>query len=176
VEAAGTGLGAVRIDSGDPSALAVETRRQLDAPGAKDTQIVVTSDVDEFAIAALAAAPVAAAGAGTSLVTGAGAPTCSLVCTLVAREGRSGEMEPVAKASTLKTSVGGRKAGARRLREGRAVEELLVTGPDDAVAAWRSSDEEVRDLMVDLVRDGDVVDGWTGADGVRRAAARHEAS
>jgi len=176
VEAAGTELGAVRIDSGDLAALAVETRRQLDELGAKDTKIVVTSDLDEFAIAALAAAPVDAYGVGTSLVTGSGAPTCGMVYKLVAREGASGEMEPVAKASTLKTSVGGRKAGARRLRGGRAVEELLVTGPDAAVAVWRSRDEDLRDLMVDLVVEGEAVDGWTGPEGVRRAAERHLAS
>src|SRR5690606_15363183 len=170
------GLGAVRIDSGDLGALAVETRRQLDSLGATGTKIVVTSDLDEFAIAALAAAPVDAYGVGTSLVTGSGAPTCGMVYKLVAREGATGAMDPVAKASTLKTSVGGRKAGARRLREGRAVAELLVSGPDDAVARWRSTDADVRELMVDLVVEGEALDGWTGADGVRRAAARHEAS
>src|SRR5690606_22714963 len=131
-------------------------------------------DLDESAIASLAAAPVDAYGVGTSLVTGSGAPTCGMVYKLVAREGVSGEMEPVAKASTLKTSVGGRKAGARRLAAGRAAAELLVVGPDDAVAAWRSGDDDVRDLMVDLVTRGETHDGWTGADGVRRAAARHQ--
>lgn len=176
VEAAGTELGAVRIDSGDLGALAVETRRQLDELGALDTKIVVTSDLDEFAIAALAAAPVDAYGVGTSLVTGSGAPTCGMVYKLVAREGASGDMEPVAKASTLKTSVGGRKAGARRLAEGRAVEEVLVTGDDDAVAAWRSTDDGLRELMVDLVEHGETVEGWTGPEGVRRAAERHESS
>jgi len=30
--------------------------------------------------------------------------------------------------------------------------------------------------MVDLVSRGEVVGGWTGADGVHRAAARHESS
>ena len=38
------------------------------------TRIVVTGDLDEYAIAALAAAPVDAYGVGTSLVTGSGAP------------------------------------------------------------------------------------------------------
>src|SRR5690554_139700 len=176
VEAAGTGLGAVRIDSGDLGALAVETRRQLDSLGATGTKIVVTSDLDEFAIAALAAAPVDAYGVGTSLVTGSGAPTCGMVYKLVAREGATGAMEPVAKASTLKTSVGGRKSAARRVRSGRAVEEVLVTGPDDDVAAWRPEHEDLRPLMVELVQDGEVLPGWTGPEGVRRAAERHAAS
>ena len=69
---AGTGLGAVRLDSGDLGALAFEVRAQLDALGATGTRIVVTSDLDEYAIAALAAAPVDAYGVGTQLVTGSG--------------------------------------------------------------------------------------------------------
>ena len=49
----GTGLGAVRLDSGDLGVLAVRVRAQLDDLGATGTRIVVTSDLDEFAIAAL---------------------------------------------------------------------------------------------------------------------------
>ncbi|MCR6689512.1 nicotinate phosphoribosyltransferase [Cellulomonas sp.] len=180
--AAGTGLGAVRLDSGDLGALAHEVRAQLDAAGATGTRITVTSDLDEYAIAALAVAPVDSYGVGTSLVTGSGAPTCGMVYKLVAREGSDGVLAPVAKASRSKTSVGGRKAAARRLVDGRAVEEVLVTGPDDAVRAWapdgRPDDEHgaLRALHVPLVTDGVVDDRWTGAQGVRTAARRHHDS
>ena len=85
-------LGAVRIDSGDLGVLAHEVRAQLDALGATGTRIMVTSDLDEFAIAALAAAPVDAYGVGTQLVTGSGHPTCGFVYKLVAREGDDGEL------------------------------------------------------------------------------------
>lgn len=74
VELAGPKLGAVRIDSGDLAAAAQEVREQLDALGAFNTRILVTSDLDEYAIAALAAAPVDGYGVGTSLVTGSGCP------------------------------------------------------------------------------------------------------
>ncbi len=90
VEVAGTGLGAVRLDSGDLGALAREVRAQLDALGATGTRIVVTSDLDEYAIAALASAPVDAYGVGTELVTGSGHPTCGFVYKLVSREGVDG--------------------------------------------------------------------------------------
>ena len=70
------------------SSQAREVRAQLDALGAHDTRIVVTSDLDEYAIAALAAAPVDGYGVGTSLVTGSGAPTAGMVYKLVARDGR----------------------------------------------------------------------------------------
>ena len=91
VEVAGTGLGAVRIDSGDLGVLAQQVRAQLDGLGATGTRIIVTSDLDEHAIAALAAAPVDGYGVGTSLVTGSGHPTCGFVYKLVSREGTDGD-------------------------------------------------------------------------------------
>lgn len=177
VAVAGPGLGAVRLDSGDLGVLAHEVRAQLDGLGATGTRIVVTSDLDEHAIASLAVAPVDAYGVGTSVVTGSGAPTCGMVYKLVAREGRDGTLEPVAKASRLKTSVGGRKGAARRLDdEGRAVEEVLVTGPDSEVTSWSPEDQSLRPLHVPLVVHGAVDTRWTGAAGVRTAAERHRAS
>lgn len=152
VEVAGPELGAVRIDSGDLLTQAAEVRTQLDALGAVRTKIVVTSDLDEFAIAGLRAAPVDVYGVGTSLVTGSGAPTAGMVYKLVAREDRTGELVGVAKASKDKKSVGGRKwAMRRRTPEGVAEAEVIGIGehPRD--------DGNDRPLMVDLVRDGERV-------------------
>ncbi len=177
VAAAGPGLGAVRIDSGDLPTVAADVRRLLDELGATGTRIVVSSDLDEHAIASLAVAPVDAYGVGTSVVTGAGAPTCGMVYKLVAREGPDGTMEPVAKASSRKSSRGGRKCAARRLDdEARAVEEVVVTGPDDAVASWQPVEDDLRPLMVPLVHHGAVDPRWTGSAGVVHAAERHAAS
>ena len=47
VEVAGTSLGGVRLDSGDLVVQASEVREELDALGATETKIVVTSDLDE---------------------------------------------------------------------------------------------------------------------------------
>src|SRR5690606_71948 len=116
VELAGPSLGGVRLDSGDLGALARSVREQLDALGATGTRIVVTGDLDEYGIAALAAAPVDGYGVGTALVTGSGAPTASLVYKLVARADRPGEdvsLRPVAKRSPGKPSRGGRKTAVR---------------------------------------------------------------
>ncbi|MBO1751696.1 nicotinate phosphoribosyltransferase [Actinotalea sp. BY-33] len=177
VAAAGTGLGAVRLDSGDLPTLAHEVRAQLDRLGATSTRIVVSSDLDEHAIAALAAAPVDSYGVGTSVVTGSGAPTCGMVYKLVAREGRDGTLEPVAKASGAKSSQGGRKVAARSLdQDGRAVEEVVVSGLDHAVTAWEPEREDLRGLHVPLVVEGAIDSRWTGAAGVTIAARRHEAS
>ncbi len=177
VAAGGTGLGAVRLDSGDLGALAQEVRVQLDALGATGTSIVVTSDLDEHAIAALAVAPVDSYGVGTSVVTGSGAPTCGMVYKLVAREGRDGTLEPVAKASRAKVGTGGRKAAARRLGgDGRAVAEVLVTGSDAAVRGWAPAEPELRALHVPLVTAGTVDTRWTGPAAVGRASERHRLS
>lgn len=159
VEIAGPDLGAVRLDSGDLGVLAHEVRAQLDALGATGTRIVVTSDLDEHAIAALAAAPVDAYGVGTELVTGSGHPTCGFVYKLVARAGDDGEMVSVAKRSTDKGSVGGRKHAARRLdASGVATTEVVgAAAPDDA---------HHRQLLVPLVSGGEVV-GRTTLDEAR---------
>jgi nicotinate phosphoribosyltransferase len=129
VEVAGPELGAVRIDSGDLPSLAVAVREQLDDLGATRTRVIVTSDLDEYAIAALAAAPVDGYGVGTSVVTGSGHPTCGFVYKLVAREAASGELVGVAKASRDKTSIGGRKWALRRLdASGTAEAEVVGIG------------------------------------------------
>jgi nicotinate phosphoribosyltransferase len=167
MEIAGPELGAVRLDSGDLLIQAQEVRAQLDAAGNRDTKIIVTSDLDEYAIAALAAAPVSGYGVGTALVTGSGAPTASMVYKLVARENAAGELERVAKASKDKKSIGGRKWAMRRRNEaGVATAEVVGIGeaPED--------DGDDRPLMIDLVRDGEVVDHQD----IHEARARHEAS
>ncbi|MFD5187417.1 nicotinate phosphoribosyltransferase [Streptomyces sp. NPDC058357] len=155
VEIAGTELGAVRIDSGDLLLVAHRVRQQLDELGATETKIVVTSDLDEYAIASLAAAPVDAYGVGTQLVTGSGQPTCSMVYKLVARAGSADPAEPlrpVAKKSLgAKSSVGGRKWAARRLDEhGVAEAEVVGTGAVPPELADRQ-------LLVELVRDGEAI-------------------
>jgi nicotinate phosphoribosyltransferase len=122
IEVAGPQLGAVRIDSGDLAVHAHRARAQLDALGATGTRILVSGDLDEYAIAALAAAPVDVYGAGTSVVTGSGAPTAGLVYKLVEVDGR-----PVAKRSESKASQGGAKQAWRSHRAtGTAVEEIVL--------------------------------------------------
>ncbi|MDQ0581304.1 nicotinate phosphoribosyltransferase [Streptomyces rishiriensis] len=164
VEVAGPELGAVRIDSGDLLLVAHRVRQQLDELGATDTRIIVTSDLDEYAIASLAAAPVDAYGVGTQLVTGSGHPTGSMVYKLVARTGSAdphAPLVPVAKKSSGgKTSMGGRKWAARRPdADGVAEAEVVGTGPVPAELAGHQ-------LLVELVKGGEVV-GREPLDAVR---------
>lgn len=144
IRAAGNGLGAIRLDSGDLGSLAVEARELLDSLGATDTRIIVTSDLDEYAIAALRAAPVDGYGVGTSLVTGSGAPTAGLVYKLVERDG-----VPVAKKASGKGSVGGAKTAVRRHdAQGRMTQESVAI---DGAPAQQAGDVA---LQVPYVLDG----------------------
>lgn len=166
VRVAGPQLGAVRIDSGDLATQVAAVRAQLDALGARHTRITVTSDLDEYTIAALRAAPVDSYGVGTSVVTGSGHVASGMVYKLVAHEGDDGQWVPVAKRSTAKVGVGGRKHPVRSLAEGVAVAETIHVGE-----APESPDG--RDLLVSLVTGGAVDNRYRGRAGTERARDHH---
>ncbi len=194
VEVAGTALGAVRLDSGDLAAVARATRAQLDGLGAQATRIIVTGDLDEHAIASLAASPVDGYGVGTRLVTGSGAPTTGFVYKLVEVAGTA-----VAKASVGKSTRGGRKHLTRRHgRDGVAVADVITTPVRGAEPAAKRDESHTgtgtgrpraprgpeagpswpeRPLLVPLVRGGRILDSdATTAEGLRAARAHHQAA
>ncbi|RBY79823.1 nicotinate phosphoribosyltransferase [Geodermatophilus sp. TF02-6] len=163
VEVAGPELGAIRLDSGDLPTLAAHARQLLDELGATRTRIIVTSDLDEFAISGLMVAPVDGYGVGTSLVTGSGAPTAGMVYKLVERDG-----VPVAKRSEGKNSVGGRKSAVRRHDAlGTATAEVVSSAP------IRPQDGD-RPLVVALVRGGEPCAPAPPREALVTARAHHE--
>ena len=166
VEVAGPGLGAVRIDSGDLGVLARQVREQLDGMGATKTRIVVSGDLDEFAIAALRAEPVDIYGVGTSVVTGSGAPTAGMVYKLVEVDGI-----PVEKRSSHKESHGGRKSAVRLAKpSGTIVEEVIHLAAEPPPQAGPTA----RALTVELVKGGEpVADPGLDAARERVAAGLH---
>lgn len=162
-------LGAIRLDSGDLAEQAFDIRELLDELGASKTRIIVTSDLDEYQLAALRGAPVDGYGVGTSLVTGSGHPTCSFVYKLVARasdDDPASELVPVEKKSANKATVGGRKFALRRLND-RGVAEAEVVG----VGQPPQGDHNDRAILVELVKGGEVV----GAEPLEAARERHAA-
>ncbi len=162
IAVAGPGLGAVRIDSGDLGVVARQARVQLDELGAVNTRIVVSGDLDEYAIAALRADPVDVYGVGTSVVTGSGAPTAGMVYKLVEVDGIA-----VRKRSSRKESHGGRKDALRVLRpSGIAVEEIV-----HPAGAPPPTGEPHRALSVPLVRGGQRTGAGAGIDAARRRVA-----
>ena len=166
ISVAGTKLGGVRIDSGDLPIEVAKARQLLDKLGATDTKITVTNDLDEFAIASLAAAPVDAYGVGTSVVTGSGVPAAGFVYKMVAYQNESGEWHEVSKQSAKKTNLGGKKHAVRSHEQDVATAELISASNIDV-----SSDQ--RQLLVELVMQGEIQPGLTGKAGVDSARAHH---
>lgn len=173
IRVAGTSLGGVRIDSGDLPTVAAAVREQLDGLGATATKITVTSDLDEYAIAALAASPVDSYGVGTSVVTGSGSPTAGMVYKLVARQDGAGGWVGVAKASTDKGSKGGRKAAFRTLSRGTATSELIAVSDGFEAVQTAVDHPEARALQVTLVDHGQADASFEGPAGVAAARDHH---
>ncbi|HCS60544.1 MAG TPA: nicotinate phosphoribosyltransferase [Microbacterium sp.] len=173
IRVAGTSLGGVRLDSGDLPTVASAVRTQLDELGATETKITVTSDLDEYAIAALAASPVDSYGVGTSVVTGSGYPTAGMVYKLVARQDPSGSWVSVAKASSDKKSRGGRKAAFRTIRDGVATAETVVVSDGFENLSTPQEHPDSRALQVALVDHGEIDPTFEGAEGTASARAHH---
>ncbi len=174
---AGGELGAVRLDSGDLVAQAFQVRKQLDDLGATSTKITVTSDLDEYAIAALNAAPVDSYGVGTRVVTGSGHPTAQLVYKLVSRETDDGGWKEVAKKSESKASVGGLKvAGRTHDVTGRATAEIVVSAETWEDGLEYLKQHNARPLQVKLVSGGEIAREYMQPDSLARAAEQHRNS
>jgi nicotinate phosphoribosyltransferase len=116
-------VGALRLDSGDLTALARETRRLLDAAGLQEVQIFASSSLDEYEIEALVAsgAPIDAFGVGTGMGVSSDAPSIDIVYKLVeyAGQGRT-------KFSKQKPILPGRKQVFRREQNGGAVGDVIA--------------------------------------------------
>jgi nicotinate phosphoribosyltransferase len=169
VSIAGPTLGAVRIDSGDLPSQVAAVRAQLDMLGAPNTKITVTNDLDEYTIAALRAAPVDSYGVGTSVVTGSGHPASGMVFKLVSRQDDAGDWIDVAKKSTAKATVAGRKYPVRSLQHGVASSETIYL---DEPAASTSE----RPLLATLMADGVADPAFIGEAGTQHARAQRAAS
>ena len=172
-EAAGSELGAVRIDSGDLKTVVEEVRSQLDSLGALKTKITVTNDLDEYTIAALSDSSVDTFGVGTSVVTGSGSPTMSMVYKLVAREvsshnGSNKFYEPVAKLSPHKSSRGGKKEAYRIIKNNQASAEVIVQSGKLAELA-----KDAQPITTELMISGQGVPEHLGKAGLEAARQRH---
>ncbi|MFC9618932.1 nicotinate phosphoribosyltransferase [Streptomyces sp. NPDC056930] len=108
------GLGpgcAIRLDSGDLGALAVQARTILDAAGLRKTRIVASGGLDEFAVDSLvrSEAPIDTYAVGTRIGVCADAPYLDSAYKLVEYDSR-----PVMKLSSAKVTAPGRKQVFRR--------------------------------------------------------------
>jgi nicotinate phosphoribosyltransferase len=158
VAVAGTDLGAIRLDSGDPKVESKKARALLDSLGAVKTRIVVTGDLDEFSIRGLADYPVDTYGVGTQLVIGSGAPTAKMVYKLVAKaesDRKDAPMIAVEKKSAGKGSRGGRKIAHREM------DSLGYIARESIVARSVENSGEVlpgRPLQIRVINKGKLID------------------
>lgn len=117
---------AIRLDSGDLQALAVESRKLLDESGRTNVRILVSGDLNEEKICALerSKAPIDCYCVGTELIVSADAPTCNLVYKLVEID-QQGTVRPRIKASEKKATMPYRKNVFRQITEGHFSRDLL---------------------------------------------------
>jgi nicotinate phosphoribosyltransferase len=126
----GVAFAAVRLDSGDLSALARSVRSIFDAAGFTGIRIFASGNLDEYRVATLlqSGAPIDGFGIGTSLVTSADAPSLDAVYKLQEYGGK-----PRRKRSTAKATWPGRKQVFRRYApDGRMDCDWLTEESDPA--------------------------------------------
>jgi nicotinate phosphoribosyltransferase len=128
LEAAGIAIRAVRLDSGDLTALSRCVRRILDAGGLKDVTIFASGGLDEDSIAAMVAAgaPIDGFGVGTSLTTSSDVPALDCAYKLEEYAGLARR-----KRSTGKATWPGRKQVWRRYGpDGRMCGDVMSVESD----------------------------------------------
>jgi nicotinate phosphoribosyltransferase len=163
LEARGSRLVGVRLDSGDLNQLSRTARKMLDAAGLPDVQIVASGGLDEFSIGALvtARAPISAYGVGTLAGVSADAPWSDTVYKQVRYGGC-----PVAKFSPGKATYPGPKQVWRCFdkSDGRIVHDHLTTAdaePPERIAL---------PLLGEVMRDGTLVGELPSLEQVRERA------
>ncbi|MBG01078.1 MAG: nicotinate phosphoribosyltransferase, partial [Acidimicrobiaceae bacterium] len=134
----------------------------LDSLGATAAQIMVSGDLDEYKIKKLSDCPIDAFESGHRLVTGSGAPSAGFVFKLVEIGDSSNaldHMRPVAKNSTGKESIGGKKHAKRLLSNDLIAQEEILTIGQDAFEIAPLPNE--RYLQTPLCTKGNFISDWT---------------
>lgn len=118
---------AVRLDSGDLTALSIAVREVFDRGGRPEVKVVASGDLDELKIDAMerAGARIDTYGVGTELATSRDHPALGGVYKLVETRGADGEVRHPVKLAADKASWPGLKQVWRREQAGRATGDLL---------------------------------------------------
>ena len=170
----GEHLTGVRIDSGDLAWHAKLARKMLDDAGLTDTGVVLSNDLDEFAIKSIidSGAQVASWGVGTKLVTAYDQPALGGVYKLAAkRMGTDGPWEPCMKVtgqSSKQTVPGvldvrryfhdsGKLAGDMVYDVTHGIERERIIDPADELRQKNLSGKKYITLLEPLARQGRVV-------------------
>ena len=121
-------VGALRLDSGDLSALAKEARAMLDEAGLEGVALFASGGLDEFAIRALMeeGAPLDGFGVGTSMGVVRDQPALDSAYKLCSYAGA-----PRMKLSSAKSNLPGRKQVFRFSENGTATRDVIATEGED---------------------------------------------
>ena len=188
-ELAGRGVNmiGIRLDSGDLAYLSIEARKILDAAGLESAAIVASNDLDEHIIASLKdqGAAINVWGVGTKLATGYDQPALNGVYKLTAIRKPGEDWQPKVKISeqTAKVST----PGVLQVRRYRNAEEfiadmtfdetigvngdIVIVDPTDPTRRKSvPGDLEYQDLLVPVVRTGQVVHDTPPIDAIRQRA------
>jgi nicotinate phosphoribosyltransferase len=154
--------------------LSKKARRMLDEAGLQETNIVASSDLDEWTIRDLVmqGARIDSWGVGTSLITSKDSPALGGVFKLVAQV-QGEEMVPCIKVSENPNKITnpGRKKVLRLLVEGKAVADLIALAQEnihpeeplelfDPVHTYKRKTVQkftVEELLVPVILEGDLV-------------------
>lgn len=154
---------AVRLDSGELSALSRAARQRLDAAGFPQVKIVASSGLDEYAIRDLvdSGVPIDAFGVGTEWAAVADAASIDFAYKLAEYNG-----EPRIKASSNKSTWPGPKQVWRRMQGG------LMVG-DTVAAADEPAPKDAEPLLQPAIRAGQACSGaLPSLEAVRERAGR----
>ena len=165
----------IRLDSGDLAYLSRQARKMLDEAGFESAKIFVSNDIDEKVLLALAQqdAKIDVYGIGTKLITSFNNAALGGVYKLSAIEGEDGTMLPKIKVSNShgKTTNPGVKKIVRIYTDGMAMADLIcleddtfdttkpltIFHPEQTYKKTTFDNYEVRELMVDVFKDGKLV-------------------
>jgi nicotinate phosphoribosyltransferase len=179
----------IRLDSGDLAYLSIEARKILDDAGLTDAQILASNDLDEHLIESLKqqGATITQWGVGTKLVTAYDQPALGGVYKLSAIRDTPAApwqyklklSEQLAKVSTpgvlqvRRFTRNGQFAGDVIYDEPDGISELpTIVDPKDVTRRKRMDVDAVgEDLLVPVVRGGQVVYDAPALDAIRRRAA-----
>jgi nicotinate phosphoribosyltransferase len=147
MEAAGTRLQYVRLDSGDMAAISKEVRQVLDANGLNYVRILASGGYDEFKIARVLAdgAQIDSFAVGTKMGVSADAPYFDIAYKLVKYGGR-----PVMKLSTGKVTLVDKKQVWRYFDETGCLARDVIALRDEPVAG-------AQPLLLPVMRDGKIL-------------------
>ena len=165
----------IRLDSGDLAYLSRESRKMLDESGFPDAKIFVSNDIDEKVLLSLAQqeAKIDVYGIGTKLITSFNNAALGGVYKLSAIEDEKGNMTPKIKVSNShgKTTNPGVKKIVRIYTDGMAMADLIcladdtfdtsvpltIFHPEQTYKKTTFENYEVKELMVDIFKDGKLV-------------------